>query len=324
MGERPTNAEIGDYAIREHHLFEVFKQGKRPSKEVLAGLQMLSEDHFIQLSKQAIVPWIDKMIVEEYSHHEKFFGYEFDLTLFRKTLSIVGRGRVEEWRKMGLEVHFLPDILLADSGVRAVSDLLNLPGWHYKLSFRYWEWLSDRNLLFTGTESEKVPVEANLGGIVVLIDTRAKPAYNAGHQMFSDDDKYLGSIIRELRNKGKMVRYEKGPETSRFGISFNEWEKYIHPILVDKLGVKLAQVRMETAIESHIISQIYTHMPRAEENTKDISTWTWCEEFLESKKRQIFINSGSPAEMLIGVGWQSPLVRSFAGAIRPIVVLAKE
>ncbi len=223
-----------------------------------------------------VIPgWMKDMVIREGVLLQAFFGQEFDLMPFVETLRRYGRKRINLWRKLGMEPHFLPEVLM--------SEKATYPGWKIKPESWFYK-MSDQGKLFLLQSDGSLAVSNpayQLGGITVLIDTRCKPAYNNGLQMYADD-KLLGSIIEDLRKQQKIQDYSA--RCSRFNISGNECE-VIKPVWAAKLGLKPEQVRLETEIEANVISQLYTDMPRQKDGTTNTSEWR--EEFFESRAHRL-------------------------------------
>jgi hypothetical protein len=136
--------------------------------------------------------------------------------------------------------------------------------------------------------------------------------------MFKDDN-LLGPIIERLRQEGKIAKYEYGTPASRFGVSGDdEWEDQIRPALAEFLGIKVARVRLERAIESNIIPQLYSYLPRQRDGETD--TWVWYEEYFEDGSYRLYGGSSD-------FGGLSRVYCLWAGshwfyrAFRPLVVL---
>lgn len=216
--------------------------------------------------------WLDFICEQERLAHLAFFGQEFDLTLFRQILEEYGFGRVQVWQNLGLEVHFLPDVVMVQDA--------NFPGWKIKPEKWFWEKLTEGKLLRRDPQGNLVTItEVNLGGIIVLVDTRLKPKYKDGRQMWGSDKNLLGKILSELRDSGKIAKYEYGPQESRFGVSAKEIDDSIIAEFAKVVGLEQSQVRLERTIEGDVIPQLYTEMPRKDDGWND--TRVWYDEFFE-------------------------------------------
>jgi hypothetical protein len=216
--------------------------------------------------------WLQDILDREGQSHLNFFGQEFDLSEFENTLKKYGQEKIEDWRRLGLEPHFLPEVVMAHNDSYLT----------WKVKLEKWYYLkTDQGKILRSINgnlvAEKEPFK--LEGIIVLIDTRLKPAYEGGKQMYEDDN-LLGPVIEELRKEGKIAKYEYGPQSSRFGLSSNEWEGYVKPVLAEKLSLKPNQIRLERTIEANVIPQLYPYMCRKDDG--GTNTWIWYEEFFGS------------------------------------------
>lgn len=218
--------------------------------------------------------WLEKILARERACHLTFFGKEFDLTDFANTLKKYGESKVRFWQKLEMEPTFLPEV--------AMSQDANFRGWKVKPESWFWQKIAEGKIL-RQVGNKLVPVkEVRLEGITALIDTRLKPKYDAGKQMYKNDN-LLGPIIEDLRRAKKIVEY--GPQSSRFGVSADEWETRIKPVLAQKLGLDESQIRLEREIEANVIPQLYLYMPRKDDGTTD--TWEWREEYFEDRGHRL-------------------------------------
>lgn len=256
--------------------------------------------------------WIKPLLETEQAVLKAFFGCEFDLSLMRETLEHYGQAQVVKWQKMGLEVHFLPrhDNFAPD---------FELPGWEVKPEAWYWDQAAKRNLLRRNNKGDLKVSGTALEGVVALIDTRKKPSYSDGKQMFAKDRDYMGRVIERLRKDGKIEKYGYSPQTSRFGVSPNEWENHLKATLAEHLGLDANQLRLETAIEANIIPQLYLHMPRKDDG--DTNTWCWYEEYFKGASSRL-LGGNSDHGGLADVRCGRSGLRWRSGAVRPLGVLA--
>lgn len=256
--------------------------------------------------------WLGCILAAENAAHQAFFGQTFDLDFFKQTLESYGEDQIRDWAKLELEPHFLPEM--------AFRPELSLPGWKVKPNDWYWQQLVLGKLKCRNNQGELTKAtEARLGGIVVLIDTRLKPKCQGGKQMFAHDKGFMGEIISDLRESGLINRCQSGPQSSRFGVSANEWQEHIRPRVAEKLKLETNQVRLELALEANVIPQLYPSMARAKDGTTD--TWVWYEEYFESLSCRLdggLSSSGGLAD----VGWGSSDDHWNRKAVRPLGVLA--
>lgn len=271
--KRKTVADdvLGQLARKQNDLFGRVRGGVLTPKTTFEVLQDLIEGEF---ERDVIPKWVRDISRKEVSAHYGFFDRSFSLTKFEKALKRYGRKLVERWQRLGLEPHFLPKTCI-------------IPGWRKEPNDKYCQGIVEGNILrLQPGGHELIPVkEVRLEGIVVLIDTRAKPLYENGKQMFEKDN-LLGPIIRKLRQHGKIAAFLKGPSSSRFNISANEWQDVIRPILAKCLNVRSQRVRLETVIEAKIIPQLYPNMFRQKDG--ETNTSVWYEEYATNAKHRLF------------------------------------
>jgi len=249
--------------------------------------------------------WLLPFLLQELKCHLLFFGREFDLVPFTETLKHYGLKHIQAWQKLGLEPHFLPDALMIPE--------LEFPGW--KIQPEEWLYTQTNKGKIFRLQNGGLVVDTStfrLEGVAVLIDTRPKPAYTGGDQMYENDN-FLGPIIERLRASGSIQDYT--PRSSRFNVSSEEWEK-VKPEVARLLGLELTQVRLERTIEGNVIPQLYPQMPRKDDGTTN--TWEWREEFFASRSSRLF-GGYSGYGGLAGVGyrvvgyrWRNQAVRSLA------------
>ena len=216
--------------------------------------------------------WLEKIIAQERACHLDFFGREFDLTDFAVTLKKYGESKVRFWQKLKMEPAFLPEVTMPQDA--------NFRGWKIKPENWFWQKIAEGKILRQVGNDLVAIKEVRLEGITVLIDTRLKPEYNGGKQMYKNDN-LLGPTIERLRKAGEIAKYEYGPQSSRFGVSADEWENCIKPALAQKLGLNSNQLRLEHTIEANIIPQLYPYMPRKDDG--NINTWVWYEEYFGAR-----------------------------------------
>lgn len=153
-----------------------------------------------------------------------------------------------------------------------------------------------------------------LHGVSVLIDTRLKPAYDNGKQIYENDN-LLGPIIKQLRKAKKIAKYEYGSQDSRFGVSADEWEKQVKPTLGEIL--KVSSVLLEPTIVANVIPQLYPYMPRKDDG--NTNTWVWYEEYFEDRGKRL--NGGnSDNGGLANVNWNDADNSWNNRSVRPLVV----
>jgi len=245
-----------------------------------------------------------------------------DLSLFETTLKHCGKEQIEAWKKIGFGVTYLPEAELGknhefwEKNVRP-GDFL------YKQS-------QAGNILLLNPEGELVKDEradwlGGIGkGIVVLFDTRQKPAFTDGSQMWKNDENCLGAVIAKLREEGKIQGYDWCPQGSRFGVTVQpggEWYKHVRPAQAELLGprVDVNSVRFETAMESIVLSQMYPDLPRGKDG--ETNTLAWYEQFFGDDRKRLN-GGGSDYGGLANVYWYDPRRPWVNISFRPLAVLA--
>ncbi|MFH1611983.1 MAG: hypothetical protein ABH887_01835 [bacterium] len=300
--------KLGRLIILSAEAIELTREGKRTKEQTDQLLLALQE------YKEIGNDLLQTILNRERQAHKNFYGQEFDISKFEKTLKKYGREKIKEWQKLGLEPHFpFP------KGIKITKDS-KFPGWKIKPKNWYFEQIAKGNILID-IDGNLEPINVNSENIIefledtiVLIDTRLKPNYQDGRQIWKNDN-LLGLIIEKLRKEKKIAEYEYGKQSSRFGASADEWEKEIKPALVERLGL---QVRLETALEANIIPQMYCYMPR--EDDGNTNTWCWHEEYFEDRGGRL--NGGnSDNGGLAGVGYGSVGDRWNNRSVRPLEVL---
>ncbi|MBI2448462.1 hypothetical protein HYV44_02810 [Candidatus Microgenomates bacterium] len=201
--------------------------------------------------KKSLIKWIDRILKAEDMAHQNFFGQTFDLTPFRQTLEKLGKQKVASWRRLGMEIHYLPPFVFTQD--------LELPGWKIKPEDWFWEKLAKSKLFLKSDSGEMIEMErAEFLGQVVLVDTRCKPTYDNGRQMWKDDEEFLGPIMKQLRDEKKIAPYDL--PSSRFGVLYQELDDHILPAIAKKFCIP--SVQLETTIMGNILPQLYPEMPR--------------------------------------------------------------
>lgn len=249
VADEQLKERLGEIATRQWELFRRVKEGTLDPGWVQDGLQDLIMGG----------EWTEEILTREKKCHQAFFGQEFDLAGFKKTLQHYGRDEIKRWHKLGLEPHFFPKV---DMRTRA-----EFPGW--KIKPRKW-YYNVANYGFVvlrrRPNGELAPDKEPFGiGGSVLIDTRLKPSYRESdccYQMYKDDN-LLGPIIQQLREEEKIRSSD--PPSSRFGIPSSDWDREVKPALARLLRFHVSQVRLERVFEANIIPQLYPYMPRRDD-----------------------------------------------------------
>jgi len=268
-----TGEQNESFYAKKFELERQWRQRALDPEAILLALQTLIESKKLVLAQQEqsenleFRDWINKILDRERQYHLAFFGREFDLTEFERKLRFCGRRKIKAWQSLGHEPHFLPDVSLMPGD--------EYPGWRIKPEQRFYQMLV-KGKIFRNIDGQLNKVlRAGLDGISVLIDIRPKPAYDDGRQMYGKDN-LLGKIIEQLRKERKIVQYDSGLQSSRFGVSADEWEEKIKPALAGKMALDINRLRLETVEESNIIPQLY---PDSRKNDGSTNTSVWYEQY---------------------------------------------
>ena len=251
---------------------------------------------------------IDKIVSDEKQCHLAFFGKEFDLTEFIKTLNKYSEEKIKFWQNLGLEPHFLPKVPMMPEN--------DYPGWKIKPEDWFYQKIAEGKIFRQINGNFKKVKTVELEGISVLVDTRLKPNSDNGNQMWEKDN-LCGSVIEELRKAKKIADYN--PQSSRFNVSADEWESQIKPVLAEKLGLETKQLRLERVIEANVIPQIYHSMPRKDDGKT--STWVWYEEYFENRGFQFSSGLSFVRSDLTGVNYRWSGHHWHNRSCRPLAVL---
>ncbi len=273
-------------------------------------MQWISEN-ITEIREKAGIKWWNEILEKERQCHGDFFGREYDLSTFEAVLKKHGATRIKNWQNRGFESHYLPLVIMPKD--------TDIPCWKIRPEKWYYSQVAKDKILRVRPNSQFETIgEVKLEGIVVLVDTRLKPKYNNGKQMFFQDT-VCGTIIANLREQGKIAKYEYGDQTSRFGVSAEEWQEHIRPALAKEFGVETDQVRLETVIEANVIPQLYSYMPRHKDG--ETNTWVWYEEYFGGVSSRLSGGSSGYGG-LSNVNYSSVGNRWSDRAVRPLVVLS--
>lgn len=247
--------------------------------------------------------------------HLDFFGKMPNLDAFRCLLGQTDPETFCEWLRLGLEPHFLPNIDMVNGG-----DYAEFPGWKVTPGQWFLKIATNGSFSYPAPAREDCfPLSpSELGGQIVLIDTRAKPMLAEPDQVFERDN-LLGPIIWKLRKKGSLALHPGQRVFSRFGISPEEW-KEVASALADRLGVEDEQVRQERIVEANVIPQLYPGMPRSKDFGTD--SYVMVEEHSDKGAKRLSMggDSGKIGTSFVPLGAEEHWLFC---AVRPIIVLGE-
>lgn len=306
-----TGEQESAYRANRHEMERQWLAGALNPDEVIPALRAINDPGSKKIVIENIpkTDWLTVIIEHERQCHRNFFGREFDLAEFEKTLRKYGRKKIKVWQNLGLEPHFLPKVSMMSGD--------DHPGWKVKPEEWFYKKQLEGKLFLDNSGSLEKVLTIELTGITVLVDTRLKPVYKNGTQMWEGDNLF-GLLIADLRKEQKIAKYEYGPQSSRFGVSANEWQEYVRPALAIRLGLEPKQLRLEYTIEGNVIPQLYPHMPRRDDGKTD--TWGWYEEYFEGRGFRLG-GGGSDDGGLALVRYGGAGYRWYYSSFRPLAVL---
>ncbi|HEU0050806.1 MAG TPA: hypothetical protein VFQ60_01990 [Patescibacteria group bacterium] len=242
------------------------------SKISASGSTSIQEEDFGPEATNLVSPEDQKRIEDEKIFGEiifcetqalrKFFGREIPVPHLPKEAT---RERILEWRRMGFELHYLPNLSVAEikrdrEGKILEVTPIDFPGWKKKPGRRYTRGVYINSVEFfdevkTGGFLDLSALD--LFGGWILIDTRKKPNFDKGKQMYENDP--LGPALEELRKKNVIEDFKiKG---SRFNLSSNELE---NPKVLEAFAKVLnfhsipgLEVSIPRTIEFNILGNIF-------------------------------------------------------------------
>lgn len=118
---------------------------------------------------------------------------------------------------------------------------------------------------------------AKLPGIWVFADFTKAIDYTDGTQVFPKDP--LSPFITQLRQEGKIGKYDKTPSGSRFAITNDEWRNIVAPAFAKLIGVNPSQVRLERVVEFNFLGNVYDN------NRGRFYSWQWFNDSFGSSGR---------------------------------------
>lgn len=148
-----------------------------------------------------------------------------------------------------------------------------------------------------------------LRGCWHLADFTISADYTDGSQVFMNDP--LAPIIAKLREQRLVGNYGNTPMGSRFAITPDEWQDCVLAYIASKLGVTLAQIRLERAIEFNAIGNLY------DPNRGKFNAWEWFEDAFEGSYRLCGGYRGRGGLANVDGGWRDYRYSSIAA--RPLV-----
>jgi len=273
------------------------KQSEKPTdakgenwgdEEEPQDLQGLSDEEKQSIEAQKV---FQEIISRESLALQKFFGRSFEIPPLPEEATTE---RIAEWREQGFELHYLPSLSLIDITIDpsgAVTEVRpNIRGWKKKPADRFFDLIKEG----------KLPKEAaELKGGWVLVDTRPKPSYDDGKQMYPGD--LLATALAELNRQGliKQASFDgttKLPPTSRFGISPRELaDPRVMAVLVKVLNIESGEASLQRAMEFNILGNLH-HPEWGDTSTSEwfADTSEWFADQYGAGSQQLFGGSSVP------------------------------
>jgi len=264
---------LEQYFKQQH---EINSQLLRGVKEFGKGLtlddlqRIIEHRHIVKpVIKSSSNDWTIPILEAERKAHLAFFGQEFGLLMFAEKLKKIGPKKIAWWKRNFFEVHCPPPHVFKQG--------VNLPGMEIAIPDNYYRELANGNV-FRDVNGELIKIDkAETEGVTVLIDTRLKPAYDSGVQMWKRDG-IVGGVMKKLRKDGRITNYYS--RNSRFNSSADHEMNFILQAAASALKVK--SCRLETTTERIVIPQLYRHMPRKDDGKTNTSIW--CDEFYRYRR----------------------------------------
>lgn len=236
-----------------------------------------------------------ELVTREQEKLREFFGKEIEVPPLPEEITAE---KYELWKELGFDLHYLPDEDL-------VKDR-DLPGWEKKPKDWFYDQISEG----------KISADAvKLTNAWVLIDSRAKPQYDNGNQMYENDDK-IGNVLKKLRQQGMIENHKKAD--SRFNISWDELNRVgVKAALAKLLGVDPENLRLPRTIEWNYLGNAF-HKEWGETNA-----WEWFEDSYD-KGRARLIGGNSVVGGLSSMDRGTPVHRYGSLGFRPLVVFSSK
>jgi hypothetical protein len=190
----------------------------------------------------------------------KYFGEELGHTIEVPPLPAeITSEQLEFWEQNQLTLHYSPGI--------AISKDNTFPGQKKPLDADIYKWI---------VEAKISPEAAKLPKGWILIDTRAKPNYASGDQMYEND--LLAPVLEKLRLAGHISSFKH--QASRFNISADELDKAeVKVALAEALKIQPEQLALPSAT-------LYNYLGNAfYPEWGETNTWEWFQEEYSGGRR---------------------------------------
>ena len=201
--------------------------------------------------------WKNKLIKAEKAALQKYFKQTIDVPPLPQEIT---KEKQEFWEKNQFALHYSPGIEIKETD--------DFPGQKKKLDSDVYKWIK---------EGKISPGTSKLPKGWILIDTRPKPPYDNGNQMYEND--ILAPVLTKLRDEGHTQDWD-GHESSRFKISNDELRKSeVKTAIAKALKVKDSQISLpQTALYNYLGNAFYPEWG-------ETNSWEWFEEEFKGGRR---------------------------------------
>lgn len=212
-----------------------------------------------------------------------------------ETVKVIGQQLFESQLREGAKIcnDFFGEETMSERAVqdaeKVVGELIN-KGWtnivaivapnrDFSQNASYAGWKTrPNNWFYDQVRAGRIPGESTrIGGGIAIFDTTPKPDYTDGTQMYDDPESYQ-ALLSDLRRNGAIgitgwTRHI--PETSRLGISADEYENVVFPALVEQIGVEgmVAERRLSIRLPKTIELNVYGN--QFARYIGDTTGWEW-------------------------------------------------
>lgn len=287
---KSKSADVKRVPLKE--LADLDPFGKRQKRAAEIARQFLLEQ---EAEKGKERGEFSELVTREQEKLREFFGKKIEVPSLPDEIT---PEKYELWKELGFDLHYLPDEDL-------VKDR-DLPGWEKKPKDWFYDQISEG----------KISADAvKLTNAWVLTDSREKPQYDNGNQMYENDDK-IGNVLKKLRQQGMIENHKKAD--SRFNISWDELNRVgVKAALAKLLGVDPENLRLPRAIEWNYLGNAF-HKEWGETNA-----WEWFEDSYDKSQTRL-IGGLSDFGVLSNMNRFTPDDRAGNLGFRPLVVFSSK
>ena len=209
-----------------------------------------------------------ELIARERMALETFFGSVVEVPPLPPEIT---PEKYKEWKEKGFELHYLPPVALSETGPDGKKKWKDLPGWRKK------------------PEKDSGEIHSELPGGWMLVDTRQKPNYDKGTQMYLNDEVISKALETLRRGANPIIKPDDAVPNpkSRFGIRGTDFEKLeVKTALAASLGVNVKDLDIPYAIENSLL--MHMHMP----DWGNTTTYEWLKDKKPDGRHRLFGGGG--------------------------------